>query len=96
MAIELIINRIDKGDTKRLVVVVKDESGSAFTPSALTAVFTPPAGDPTSYSLEDFTASGSAYVLRHTFNASGFWSVVVTATDSDGSTEVETGKVYVH
>lgn len=96
MAIELSIDRIDKGDTKRLVVVVKDESGSAFTPSSLTAVFTPQDGDPTSYSLEDFTASGSAYVLRHTFNASGFWSVVVTATDSDGSTEVERGKVYVH
>lgn len=96
MAIELSIDRIDRGDTKRLVIVARDADGQAFTPATLTAVFTPPAGDPTSYSLEDFTASGSAYVLRHTFNASGFWSVVVTATDSDGSTEVEKGRVYVH
>jgi nitrogen fixation protein FixH len=97
MAIELNISsgKIDQGETKRLQVTPKDEAGDAMAVSALEAVFTPPTGEATTYTLEDFSGSGP-YTVAHTFDEAGIWRIAVTATDSEGKVEVERGTAGVN
>lgn len=96
MGLSISIDRIDRGDTKRLVIVARDADGQAFTPATLTATFKAPSGEADTYDLGDFTPDDGALVVQHTFDEAGVWDLVVHAVDAAGNAEVETGRVYVH
>lgn len=88
MAIDVNIasGRIDKGDTKKLTVTPKDEDGETMT-ATLEIVLTSPSGEDTTYTQSP---------ANHTFDEAGIWRITVTATDSEGNAEVETGGVQVY
>lgn len=86
---------VDLGDTKELSVTPKDSDGTAFDPTTLVAVFTPPSGSATTYNKGDFTDTSNVFTVNHTFHVLNEWSIKVTVTDANGNTEVETGKVVV-
>lgn len=80
---------IDEGETKRLVITPKDAAGSALSLSSLTVEIAHQAGTGTdgSYELSDATQDGDDYLISHTFDAAGFWSVDVVGEDAEGNTE---------
>ncbi len=97
LSLDISTGQVDLGETKTLQVVCKSD-GTAFAPTTLTAVFTPPTeANAVTRNKDDFdVASGHVYTTEVTFSEAGRWNIVVTAVDALGNVEKEKGNVIVH